>query len=172
MTAKIKSAALNIDRLETLIDGVFAIAMTILVLAIDIPDNTGKLEGMALHNAIIDQSNQLIAYVIGFILLALFWTINHKQFSSFVRTDHNHIWINIFMLIFICLVPYTTSLKGDFPNDWLSNLYFNINMLIISVLFLINWMYATYHNRLTEEDFSASQRKTGLIRNLIFVVIS
>lgn len=165
------STELNINRLKTLIDGVFAIAMTILVLAIDIP-NGENLKGIALHKAIIQQSSQIIAYVIGFVLLALFWIINHKQFASFIKTDHKHIWINIFMLIFICLVPYTTSLKGNFPNDWLSNLYFNINMLIISLIFLMNWIYATYHNRLTKPDFSKSQRNIGINRNLIFVIIA
>lgn len=165
------SSELNIDRLKTLIDGVYAIAMTILVLAIDIPEGE-NLKGMALHKAIIEQSSQIFAYVIGFILLALFWTINHKQFASFVKTDHKHIWINIFMLIFICLVPYTTSLKGNFPNDWLSNLYFNINMLIISLIFLLNWLYATYHNRLTKPDFNISQRNIGINRNMIFVIIA
>lgn len=172
MTTKQESSGLNINRLETLIDGVFAIAMTILVLAIDIPENSNNLKGIGLHEAILDQSSQIIAYVIGFILLALFWTINHKQFASFIKTDHNHVWINIFMLIFICLVPYTTSLKGNYPNDWLSNLYFNINMLIISSLFLLNWLYATYHNRLTKKDFNKNQRITGRNRNLIFVFIA
>jgi uncharacterized membrane protein len=163
---------LNIKRLEALIDGVFAIAMTILVLSIEVPENKGNLSGVMLHKAVLDQSSQIIAYVISFLLLALFWTIHHKQFSVLVKTNHTHIWINIFMLIFICLIPYTTSLKGNFPNDWISNLYFNVNVLIISIIFLINWLYATKKNRLTVREYSGPERKRGTIRNVIFVSVA
>lgn len=172
MTSSDKSTIHEIKRLEALIDGVFAIAMTILVLGIEIPKNTGSLSGFDLHKAIIDQSSQIVAYIISFLMLGLFWTINNIQFKSFIKTDGKHVWLTIIMLIFICLVPYSASLKGNFPNDWMSNLYFNINMFAISVIYLINWDYATKNNRLTDKEFTLSHRKRGIARNMIFVVIT
>ena len=162
---------LKINRLEALIDGVFAIAMTILVLGIEVPRDT-TLSGLNLHKAILNQSGEIVAYIISFLMLALFWTINHKQFNSLVKTDNNHVRINMFILIFICLVPYTASLKGNYPNDWMSNLYFNTNMLIISVMFFINWNYATKNNRLTKADFLPSQRQNGIARNIVFMIVA
>lgn len=172
MPSSDKSTTHDIKRLVALIDGVFAIAMTILVLGIDIPENTGSLSGVDLHKAIINQSGQIVAYIVSFLMLALFWTINNIQFKSFIKTDGKHVWLTIFMLIFICLVPYSASLKGNFPNDWMSNLYFNINMFAISVIFLINWDYATKNNRLTAKEFPLSRRKRGKARNMIFVIIT
>lgn len=163
---------LNLKRLEALTDGIFAIAMTILVLAIDVPSSSSGLDGTNLHNAILNQSDQLFAYLMSFILLALFWTINHKQNTYLVRTTGLHVWINIFILAFICLVPYTTSLKSDFPADWMADLYFNANMLIIAMLFLINWSYATKNNRLTNSRFDQKIAKSGKISTLIFILIS
>ena len=114
--SKAQYTGLNLNRLETLTDGIYAIAMTILVLAIDIPSISSDMAGAKLHNAILNQTDQLLAYGMSFILLALFWTINHKQNVFLVSTNGLHVWINIFTLAFICLVPYTTSLKSDFPS--------------------------------------------------------
>lgn len=169
--SKDQFTGLNLNRLETLTDGIFAIAMTILVLAIDIPENTASMTGEALHKAILSQSNQLISYGTSFLLLALFWTINHKQSGSLNRTNGIHIWINIIMLIFICLVPYTTSLKSDFIFDWMANLYFNVNMLIIALLYYINWSYATKNGRLTIKNLPEINIRKGKIASFIFIII-
>ena len=163
---------LNLNRLETLTDGIYAIAMTILVLAIDIPSISPDMVGAKLHNAILNQTDQLLAYGMSFILLALFWTINHKQNVYLIRTNGLHVWINIFILAFICLVPYSTSLKSDFPADWMADLYFNINMLMIALLFLINWDYATRNNRLTRKGFPVKIAKSGRISTFIFIIVT
>ncbi len=163
--------SLNIKRLEALTDGIFAIAMTILVLAIDVPVISENMSGTALHKAILGQMNQLFAYAMSFILLALFWIINHKQSRYIVKTNGTHIWINIFILGFICLVPYTSSLKSSFPSDWMADLYFNLNMLIIALLYLLNWSYATKNNRLTCNTFYKQIAKTGKTSTTIFVII-
>ena len=167
-----KESEYKLSRLEALTDGVFAIAMTILVLAIDIPEVNSLNKGSHLHNAILAQSNQLLNYLISFLLLAIFWTINHRQFRLLAKTNKQHIWINIFSLIFISLVPYTTSLKSAFPNDWMSNLYFNLNMLFIGIVYLFNWKYVIAHSSLTIRKLSASEIKNGQVRTFIFVLIA
>ncbi len=122
---------LRISRLQTLTDGIFAIAMTILVLAIDIPTISPGMLGSKLHDAILGQMDQLFAYGMSFILLALFWTINHKQSRYIVKTNSTHVWINIFILAFICLVPYTTNLKSEFPTDWMADLYLTLTCRLL-----------------------------------------
>ncbi len=167
-----KESEYKLSRLEALTDGVFAIAMTILVLAIDIPEINSLNEGSRLHNSILAQSNQLLNYLISFLLLAIFWTINHRQFRLLAKTNKQHIWINIFSLIFICLVPYTTSLKSAFPNDWMSNLYFNLNMLFIGFVYMFNWKYVIAHSALLIRKLKPNEIKNGKVRTLIFVLIA
>ena len=60
------TSALSLDRLQALTDGIFAIAMTILVLAIDVPESSPSMTGETLHKAILSQSNQLISYFTSF----------------------------------------------------------------------------------------------------------
>ena len=66
------------DRLQALTDGIFAIAMTILVLAIDVPESSPSMTGETLHKAILSQSNQLISYFTSFLLLALLYMEPNK----------------------------------------------------------------------------------------------
>ncbi len=163
---------LNLRRLEALTDGVFAIAMTLLVLTIDIPDKDLNLSGEALHQVLLSQLNQLSTYVISFVLLAMFWIINNRQLIYLKSTTHKHIWINIGTLVFICLVPFTTSLKGDFPDDWMASLYFNLNMLIIAVLYLFHWNYAFGSKKLAKENIGDVIFSRGKQNTIAFIVVS
>lgn len=163
---------LNLRRLEALTDGVFAIAMTLLVLTIDIPDKDLNLSGEALHQVLLSQLNQLSTYVISFVLLAMFWIINNRQLIYLKSTTHKHIWINVGTLVFICLVPFTTSLKGDFPDDWMASLYFNLNMLIIAVLYLFHWNYAFGSKKLAKENIGDVIFSRGKQNTIAFIVVS
>ena len=165
------TSALSLDRLQALTDGIFAIAMTILVLAIDVPESSPSMTGETLHKAILSQSNQLISYFTSFLLLALFWIINHKQTTFLLKTNGTHTWINIFIMIFICLVPYTTSLKGSFIDDWMSNLYWNLNMFFIALLYTINSIYISKQKLFDESRVTRQSLKAGRFANISFLVI-
>lgn len=160
------------DRIQALTDGVFAIAMTLMVLSIDLPQKDHSLKGEALHNVLLGQIDQVLTYILSFILLAIFWNIHHKQYRHIVKTDQRHIWINIFILIFICLVPYTTNLTSDFPEDWMTHLYFNVNLLMIALLFFLNWSYATRRKKLAQDEISDELISRGRFNILAFIAIS
>lgn len=160
------------NRIQALTDGIFAIAMTLLVLSIDLPDKDLSLKGAELHRTLLGQINQLYTYVISFVLLAVFWTIHHVHYKYIRETNRLHLWINIFMLIFICLVPYTSTLTSDFPGDWMTNLFFNLNMFFIAFFYFLNWEYATKKKRLVDDEMSDERIKQGRLNLLKFVSIS
>ncbi|MDZ7743811.1 MAG: TMEM175 family protein [Bacteroidota bacterium] len=160
------------NRIEALTDGVFAIAMTIMVLTIDIPEKDLGLTGHALHQVLLRQLHQVLSYITSFLLLAVLWIIHHKQYGYIKATNQTHIWINILILIFICLVPYTTNLTSDFPDDWMTHLYFNSNMLIVALLYFLNWSYAMRKKELASEKTSPEMISKGKQNILSFVTVS
>lgn len=130
------------NRLETLADGIFAIAMTLLVLSIEVPtlpsDATALMISEYVFNTLIPQ---ISIYVLSFALLAVFW-MNHHIFFVIKRTNTTLLWINIFWLMSIAIFPFSTSMMGKYGVFQLSQIIFDINMLIIGILSYVNWIYA------------------------------
>lgn len=161
----------SIHRIEALSDGIFAIAMTILVLNISIPEKETVMR-IGLHEALLQQLNEFIIYFLSFFLLGIFWMIQRKQMSNMIQTDQKHMWMMIFLLMYICLVPYSASLQSTYAKDWMAALFFSTNMLIIGILFLLNWHYATKNHRLVSKDISREDILVGKANTWSFILVS
>src|SRR5947207_15854293 len=102
------------ERTVAFTDGVFAIAITLLVLSIDVP----KLgHGERLDHALSNLSDNIVSYFIGFAVIGLFWVGHHYFFDSLRGFDGRLLWLNLLYLSFIGLLPFSTALLGDFGND-------------------------------------------------------
>jgi len=100
-------------RLETLVDGIFAIAMTLLVLGLAVPHINGPLSNMVVQNSFYSLLPNLFSFVLSFILLALFWNIHHRIFTQIKFINSTLLWINVVWLLFIVLVPFSASAIGE-----------------------------------------------------------
>jgi len=156
-------------RIEALVDGVFAIAMTLLVLNLALPE-MGK--GMGLHDLLFGQIDKFVSYAISFILLAIFWIKHHQQSHFIKRTNGKHLWINIFFLMFVALVPFSTSLFDDYSNEPLAHVFFGANILVLAALLTCNWVYATNHHRLIDRDLDPYGIALGKKRGVIAMIVS
>jgi uncharacterized membrane protein len=156
---------LSTRRLEALVEGIFAFAMTLLVLTLTLPDATQTKLG--LYQLLAAQWPKFFNYALSFALLAVFWIVHHQQFRYIRRTDSRHIWINIGILMFVALVPFTTDVAGDYSRQMLAELLFSGNLLILGLLFLLNWVYACHNHRLVDADLSQTVVNRGIIRNSI-----
>ncbi|MBM4240513.1 MAG: DUF1211 domain-containing protein [Euryarchaeota archaeon] len=149
-------------RIETLVDGIFAIAMTLLVLSLDVPQIVSPASNAAIWQALVGMSHKFWMYALSFILLAIFWRVNHQQFYLIKKADTTLLWINFLWLMFVALVPFSTNLVGDYGNYQVPMIFFHINMFIIGVLYGLNWRYADRKNFLDEsldrETIDASKR--------------
>ena len=173
MTGKTEAEiGLTTARLETLTDGVFAIAMTLLVLNLKLPLTGKGVTERELEAIIYGQFNLFFNYFLSFILLALFWMLHHQQFHYFRKTDRSHIWINIFILMFVALIPFSASLVGTFAHAKLDEFFFALNMFIIGSLFFLNWIYATNQHRLVDAELSTQRIAVGRRRALVLPVVS
>jgi uncharacterized membrane protein len=130
-------------RIETLVDGIFAIAMTLLVLNLSIPQLTGSVSNITVENYLLALIPKLFTYALSFIILAIFWRVNHQQFYKIKRANSLFLWITVIWLLFVALVPFSTSLMGSYGETQSANIFFNSNLLLIGIFSGLIWYYAT-----------------------------
>ena len=154
-------------RIETLVDGIFAIAMTLIVLSINLPIISGSVTDPIIWNYLINLSQQLYIYAFSFLLLASFWRAHHQQFFYIKRSDSNLIWINVVWLMFIALVPFSTNFVSTYGSHQPVMLFFNFNMLFIGFFYILNWSYAKRKNYFIDE---ISEEQIDLTRKMDLVL--
>lgn len=126
--------------------------MTLLVLAIDLPEKVELLNEDQIRNFLHSQGHVLYIYILSFMILAKFWIDHHSQFAHLKATNPTHLWLNILFLMFAALLPFTSDLAGELPTYWLSQFPFHMNMFLISITFLISWQYASNKRKLLQDD--------------------
>jgi uncharacterized membrane protein len=152
MTGRLEGLEYHISktRLETLVDGIFAIAMTLLVLGINPPRPQESVATAVLPGMIESLIPQVFLFIVAFLVLALFWLGHHRQFHFVHKIDPALLWINILILIAIVLVPFSTDLAGDYPAVTDATLLFHANMFIVGLLFTFQWHHIRRHEHLCE----------------------
>ena len=124
---------LTTTRVEALSDGVFAIAMTLLVLSFDVPvlpSNAGSAELVPALSALLPH---VWAFLLSFVLLGSFWAVHHRQYHRIRHADDVSIWINLGSLLFVVLLPFSTDLEGEYGNLAPANIIFEANLLLIGL---------------------------------------
>src|SRR4030088_188078 len=97
---------LSRNRIEALTDGVFAVAMTLLVLDIKVPELEPPLAGAELPLKPLALWPKFLSYLISFVILGVYWVGHHIQLSFIRRADRPLLWINILFLLWVALVPF------------------------------------------------------------------
>ena len=82
---------------------------------------------------------QFLSFLIAFFILASLWIVHHEHFHFLRSVDKIVLWLNVLILIFVVLVPFSTNLSGSYSHVPIAPLIFHANMLALSCLFLIQW---------------------------------
>ncbi|MFW5928468.1 MAG: TMEM175 family protein, partial [Thermoplasmatota archaeon] len=96
---------------------------------------------------------------LSFVILSMFWMLHHNQFNFINKTKKANIWINLTFLMLISLMPFTSSLIGDYPNELSARIFFNINLFLLGFLLYLNWAYASRKDIVEEEILSKEEIK-------------
>ncbi|MDD1680055.1 MAG: TMEM175 family protein [Methanoregula sp.] len=160
------------NRLETLVDGIFAIAMTLLVLGISPPRPQDSLAQSVLPGMIESLVPQVFLFIVAFLVLALFWLGHHRQFHFVHKIDPVLLWINILILISIVFVPFSTDVAGDYPSVMDAALLFHANMFIVGFLFFVQWRYICRHEHLCEPVLDNALVQEGFYRSVLVPVVA
>jgi uncharacterized membrane protein len=127
------------NRIETLTDGVFAIAMTLLVTGLDIPKLNGIVTSGAVDSLLFSLFPGFIHYIIAFILLAGFWWASHLRSHYIQSIDNKMGFLTITTLLFVGLIPFSTNLAGDFPLNTHAVIIFEFNLFVLGLLSVLQW---------------------------------
>jgi len=148
---------LNKSRLEAFSDGVFAIAITLLVLTIAQPTNYGQLGGQ-----LGDRWPSLVAYTVSFAIIGIMWLNHHAIFMHVDRVDRPFVYLNLALLLTVVFVPYPTGILGEALRQGqgarTAAVAYSVTMTVNACAWSALWLYASSGRRLLADGFPEGRR--------------
>jgi uncharacterized membrane protein len=160
------------NRIETLTDGVFAIAMTLLVTGLDLPKLNGIVTNGTVDSLIRGLFPDFIHYIIAFVLLASFWWASHLRSHYLQAIDRKMSFLTIATLLFVGLIPFSTNLAGDFPLNAHAVIIFEVNLFALGILSVLQWNHILHNSACCDPDADIRMLLLNRDEAYIFPVLS
>ena len=172
-------AGISLERLAALSDGIFAVAMTLLVLELRVPAITaahvqrplwagGTLHSeQALWRALGALAPRLLTYFMSFLTLGIFWVGQQTQLNHFARSDRNLTWIHLLFLLAVSVMPFSTGLLAEFITYRLALLVYWCNLLLLGAVLFASLRYAE-HAGLLKPDAGRELRAASVRRIVVY----
>jgi len=170
-TGEREGAGRELDRLVFFSDAVFAIAITILILDIRVPDIPSGLVSRELPGQVVELWPKYVSYVISFLVLAVYWQAHHRVFRPIKRYDGALLWLNFFFLMAVAFLPFPTSLIGEYAGERVSVAIYAANAALASLLLVATSWYATGGRRLVAPDHDLEREKLQRAQGLAVPVV-
>ena len=145
----------SLERLAALSDGIFAVAMTLLVLDIHIPSASAIHSEAELCWALAGMAPQWIAYPMSFLTLGIFWAGQQTQLNHIGEGNRDFTWIHLGFLFTITFLPFSTRLLAEFIHLRVALGIYWLNILLPGAMLYWSWAYAT-HRELIKPDTPAA----------------
>ena len=159
-----KATILDIRRINALTDATFGVAMTILILSVEMPEG---LTTALMHDMFNDHVlPSLFIYGLSFIILGSFWNESHSHNHLVFKSDVLSSWLYILFLMFICIIPFSSHFVLHYPNQKLSVLFYLFNLLIAKAINIV-LVYYTWRKNYLKPGISKEHCRNVLLRNSI-----
>ncbi|HEU0194698.1 MAG TPA: TMEM175 family protein [Gaiellales bacterium] len=139
-------------RLEAFSDGVFAIAVTLLVLDVKVPETSGSL-----GHALAHQWPVYASYAVSFLTVGIMWVNHHVMLRHFDHADRPFLLINVLFLMAISFVPFPTSVVSAYFRESQSAttaaVAYGLTMVVVALMFNLVWRYGTHDGRLLRDGY-------------------
>jgi uncharacterized membrane protein len=147
------------DRTEAFSDGVFAIAITLLVLELHVPSGEGSLWHKLVH-----EWPSFAAYLTSFFIIGIMWVNHHSMFRAIVRVDRQLLFLNLLLLLWTSLLPFPTRLVAEHLGDGgadaaVAEAVYSANLTLAAIAFSLIWMRAVRGGRLLAEPLGSSREE-------------
>jgi uncharacterized membrane protein len=153
---------MNRGRVEAFSDGVFAFAITLLVVTISQPDDYQHL----LHG-LSTRLPSLAAYVVSFAIIGIMWLNHHSVFAHFAKVDRGVVFFNLLLLMTVAFLPYPTGVLGQAlargEGERTAAVFYGITMTANALAWTCLWLYASYGRRLLSSSFPESERRMATL---------
>lgn len=154
---------MNKGRLETFSDGVFAIAITLLVLTIAQPNDYSNLA-----RQLLDRWPSLAVYVVSFLTIGIMWLNHHTVFSYVQRIDHGFYYVNLVLLMTVVFIPYPTEVFGEAlrtgAGERTAAVFYSIVMSANALAWSVLWLHSSVRRRLINDEFPEKLRRSSNIQ--------
>jgi uncharacterized membrane protein len=174
MSASSEKTSMNVlstTRLEAFSDGVFAVAITLLVLNLQVP----QLKASLISSELVPELGKLwpkfLIYALSFVIVGIYWVAHHNTFHYIKRSDRNLLWLNILLLLCIVFIPFPTALLGEYPGQQISVIIYAGTLVSTGLVLQLLWWYATSGYRLVERDIDPRLVQLATRKNLLAPLI-
>ena len=157
-------------RLEALGDGIFSVAMTLLVFEMTLPVVQGSSWGDfmdALHKI----WHSLLCYMIRFVVLGIMWFGHRMMFEYIGRTNRYFIFLGVLFYMVVCLVPFSTRFLAQDTLKWYAILVYGINLSLCNLTLYAQWTYGLNKASLLHQELPAEVKKEAKILFLLSPVV-
>ena len=169
----------QLERLILFSDAVFAIAITLLVIEIKIPEIHEK---PVTDNAVLHKLAELIpkfvGFLVSFLLIGQYWIVHHRMFSFVINFTDRLIWLNILFLFAIALMPFSTGFYSEFVLRGVVTpvIFYTANIALLGLANFLMWRYLSNQKNNLTENLTPALAKYFSLRALtvptIFVIFS
>lgn len=151
----------DVARVEAFSDGVFAFAVTLLVLAVRIPRPEDSAD---LRHMLLDQWPSYVAFALSFTVVGTIWANHRLAFAHIVRSDHVLVSLNLLELMSVAFVPVPTAVLGYWigsseHNRLVAVLFYGGTLFFLGIFHNVIWWYAAYSAGLTSPRLSTRKRR-------------
>jgi uncharacterized membrane protein len=155
------------QRLEAFSDGVFAIAITLLIIEVGVPHVEAS---ESLSHALAGLWPSYFGYAVSFLTIGVMWINHHYMFKDIVRVDHTLLVLNLLLLLSVAFVPFPTAVVAEYvgagEHQVEAVLAYGGTFVVIAVLFDALWLYAASGMRLIDEHVSDARVRSRTLRYL------
>jgi uncharacterized membrane protein len=156
------------SRIVAFSDGVFAIAITLLVLQINLPEHLP--EGQSVADALWDQQGDLLAYALSFAVIGRLWLVHHRFFADVTGFDGRLMGLNLLYLGLVVLIPFSSEVLGDFGDTEAGVILYAANLSLTNLVGALMFLYAARHG-ITTQTFVEYVRSPIRLRNVAGSVV-
>jgi uncharacterized membrane protein len=146
-----KEKNLDLERLVFFSDAVVAIAITLLALDLHIDKTT---DGHLHFSAIFSQGQKFVSFFLSFLIIAVFWKVHHEFFHYIRKIDRLLLWYNIGWLMFIILLPFSSTLVSSYSSDKPAILIYSVNVLFITIFQNLLWDHVAVRKEYLDGNIS------------------
>jgi len=157
-------AGSSLGRLAALSDGVFAVAMTLLVLDLKVPSAV-ESEHDLLHALLHDVAPRLLPYAMSFLTLGIFWVGQQTQLESFTRSTRALTWIHLSFLLAVTMLPFSTALLAEHTTFRVSMAVYWLNLFALGLVLFVSLSYADRAHLMREE--TTEDMRAALKRRIV-----
>jgi len=159
------------NRLEALSDGVFAVAITLLVLDVRLPPSVAYAD---LGGALVQLAPKILSYLLSFLVVGVYWSIHHSAFGRLRRIDGTVLFLNLMLLLLVTFMPFPTILMGEYPLTTLPLAIYGVCLIAANFIGFIGVLHLHRRPELLHPVFAANflggQWPVYLVVNLLYLI--